>query len=95
MVPWPTCPLYVQEPFQATLKQLEDSLRADGWNSRSAYSLAPIRWAIRLSFTSALLGVKIRNQVDYNRLYHLTFRYPHLIRYLNDLGYTTHRINTM
>jgi len=87
---------YVQEPFQATLKQLEDSLRADGWNSRSTYSLAPIKggrsW---LSFTSALLGVKIRNQVDYNRLYHLTFRYPHLIRYLNDLGYTTHRINTM
>lgn len=87
---------YVQEPFQATLKQLEDSLRADGWNSRSAYSLAPIKggrsW---LSFTSALLGVKIRNQVDYNRLYHLTFQYPHLIRYLNELGYTTHRINTM
>lgn len=87
---------YIREPFHLRMKELQDSLTAEGWNSRSTYSLAPIKggrsW---LSFSSALLGVKIKNQLDYNRLYHLTFRYPHLIRYLNELGYNTHRINTM
>ncbi len=71
-------------------------LKENGWTGRSTYSLAPIKggrsW---LSFSSALMGVHIADQLTYNQLYNLDFTYPHLIRYLNAHGYTTHRINTM
>ncbi len=87
---------YIQEPFQKGMNALEKRLKDHGWRGRSTYSLAPIKggrsW---LSFSSALMGVHIADQITYNRLYDMEFTYPHLIRYLNAHGYTTHRINTM
>ncbi len=87
---------YIREPFQDQISQINTSLLAHGWHSQSTYSLSPIKggrsW---LSFSSALMGFHISDQLAYNRIYDLDFEYPHLVRYLNKQGYVTHRINTM
>lgn len=87
---------YVRDSFQEYIGQINTALTTAGWHTHSTYSLAPIKggrsW---LSFSSALFGFHINNQLTYNRIYSLDFDYPHLVRYLNKQGYVTHRINTM
>ncbi|MCF8236672.1 MAG: sulfatase-like hydrolase/transferase [Saprospiraceae bacterium] len=87
---------YIREPFQERMTIREERMKEQGWTGRSTYSLAPIKggrsW---LSFSSALMGIHIADQITYNQLFDLSFTYPHLVRYLNAHGYTTHRINTM
>lgn len=74
----------------------EIELKEQGWNIASTWSEAPIKggrsW---LSFTSAFTGLKIENQVAYNELLNQHQDYPHLMRFLKNNHYTTHRINTM
>lgn len=87
---------YIGDSMRQFLGRMQDSLRADGWTTQSAWSIAPIKggrsW---LSFTSALAGVTIDHQLAYNQLLLSPFPYPHLVRFLGEQGYRTHRLNTM
>jgi hypothetical protein len=87
---------YIGEQMQDYLDSLETALTSEGWQFNSQWSVAPIKggrsW---LSFTSAIAGLPIANQVAYNDLIENHAEFPHLVRFLNTMGYRTHRINTM
>lgn len=87
---------FIRDTMANLFSDMDARLRQRGWDTYSAWSLAPIKggrsW---LSFTSAITGVLVDNQPAYNELLGVGFRYPHLVRLLNAKGYATHRINTM
>jgi hypothetical protein len=86
----------LQDTFLSHNTAMAERLEDEGWLTSSTWSLAPIKggrsW---LSFSSALTGLHIDNQLAYNELLDMDFRYPHLVRFLNSMGYVSHRINTM
>ncbi|GAB4404236.1 MAG: hypothetical protein OHK0039_04330 [Bacteroidia bacterium] len=86
---------WMRPSYEPVIRRLSDSLRLDGWHSRSAYSLAPIlggkSW---LSFTTVMSGVKIDNQVHFNDLLDLHTDYPGMTRYFRGQGYKTYRMKT-
>jgi len=87
---------YIGEAMIRYLDTLQGNLAREDWQVNSRWSLAPIKggrsW---LSFTSAIAGLSVSNQVAYNDLLEHHADYPHLVRFLKAMGYRTHRINTM
>ncbi len=84
------------ERHKAFLTTVDSELKSKGWSSASTYSKAPIvggrSW---LSFTSALSGIHIESQIQFNHLLEYYSDYPHLVRWLKHQGYQTFRMKTM
>jgi phosphatidylglycerophosphate synthase len=82
--------------YQELAQSLETQLAENGWMARSTYSHAPIlggrSW---LSFTSALSGIYINNQIHYNNLIYSNPVFPHWPDVMNHLGFETYRMTTM
>lgn len=84
------------EDYANLTDTLNSELSDEGWNSASAYSIAPIlggrSW---LSFTTVLSGVKVEDHLQYTDLIEIHYAYPHLMRYLKTQGYMNYRMKTM
>ena len=75
---------------------MDSTLTGHGWYTASAYSKSPIiggrSW---LGFTTALSGIHLESQLQYNYLLEHYADYPHLTWWFNQNGYTTYRLKTM
>jgi hypothetical protein len=81
-------------PARASYAQLvagmSDTLRASGWHAASTYSAAPVFGGLSwLSVASILLGTPVKHQPTYETLRPTLPHYPHLVRLLDEQGYTT------
>jgi len=85
-----------QTPYAQLLEELESDLAAKQWGMRSTWSEAPISggrsW---LGFTSFMTGQKLYAHPQYTALLNNEPDYPHLVRYLNEQGYYSLRMNTL
>ncbi|MFK7920818.1 MAG: sulfatase-like hydrolase/transferase [Bacteroidia bacterium] len=85
-----------QKDYSLLLAELENRLTAKQWGMRSTWSEAPISggrsW---LGFTSFMTGQRLYAHPQYTALLHNEPDYPHLVRYLNDQGYYSLRLNTL
>ncbi|MEL7529985.1 MAG: sulfatase-like hydrolase/transferase [Bacteroidota bacterium] len=83
-------------PYFELIEELETRLAAKNWGMRSTWSEAPISggrsW---LGFTSLMTGQKLYAHPQYTALLKRAPDYPHLVRYLNDQGYYSLRMNTL
>ncbi|MDX2286424.1 MAG: sulfatase-like hydrolase/transferase [Bacteroidia bacterium] len=84
-----------KDRYARLVQGLTDTLSMAGWNSASAYSLAPVlggrSW---LAFTSVMAGVKLDDQIQFNALLDRYPDFPHIIRYFQGQGYHTFRLKT-
>ena len=80
----------VRSSYDRLLSQMSDTLRASGWHAASAYSEAPVFGGLSwLSVASLLLGTPVEHQPTYQVIRPTLPRYPHLVRVLEQQGYTT------
>ena len=86
----------LQAPYASLLGKMETSLEGGNWQMRSTWSISPIlggrSW---LAFTSFLTGKKIYAHPQFTALLDRYPDYPHLVRFLNDKGYYSLRLNTL
>lgn len=86
----------LQTQYQALIEEVEANLKVEGWGMRSTWSESPISggrsW---LGFTSVMTGKKLYAHPQYTALLNEQPDYPHLVRYLNDQGYFSLRMNTL
>lgn len=81
--------------YEAYMQGFEQELAASKWFSTSHLSQAPITGgASWISYTSALMGFKIKEQGTYLSLMYREEmqRYEHLIRWLQNQGYKSYRL---
>ncbi len=82
--------------YDQLIEELESSLETQKWGMRSTWSEAPISggrsW---LAFTSFMTGKRLYAHPQYTALLNREPDYPHLVRYLNDQGYYSLRMNTL
>ena len=87
---------YCSAPFTALSDQLEKQLKEADWHVSSNYTKSPViggrSW---LALTTAMVGARIEDQIQYNGLLHEHQTFPHLIDYLNTQDYETVRVSTM
>ena len=87
---------YCSEPFTTLSDQLEGQLKEADWHISSNYTKSPViggrSW---LALTTAMVGARIEDQIQYNGLLHEHQTFPHLIDYLNTQDYETVRVSTM
>ncbi len=86
----------LQEWYTDLTERLLDTLGQEGWQICSNYSISPVKggrsW---LAFTSAMSGLKVDNQVQYNDLVRNNFNFPNLPKFFSTQGYQTYRMSTM
>jgi hypothetical protein len=82
--------------YRRKIKQIETNLHGSGWQSLSAWSQSPISggrsW---LAFSSFMTGKHLYAHPQYTQLLKEAPDYPHLVRFLNQQGYFTLRMNTL
>ncbi len=82
--------------FDSLSTQLEKQLKERGWHSTSNYTKSTViggrSW---LALTTAMIGAKIEDQIQYNGLLEDHQDYPHMVEYFNRQGYQTVRASTM
>ena len=80
----------LRAPYRAMMRRLQDDLSAGGWHAASTVSDAPVRggrsW---LAIASALTGMRVENQLLYERFQSGTASAPHLVRFFDRQGYQT------
>ncbi|MFZ0390655.1 MAG: hypothetical protein WAN36_09350 [Calditrichia bacterium] len=87
----------VQPRFKQLMQETEQVLGQNGrWHMASNYSESPISggrsW---LSIATVLTGVHIQDQAVYSYLINQARQYPHLVRFLNNMGYSTVTLQPM
>ncbi|WP_375801180.1 hypothetical protein [Salinibacter sp.] len=85
-----TVPSDPSGPHASFMRRMGDSLRATGWHAATARSKAPVFGGLSwLSMGTLLLGTPVRHQPTFDVLRRTLPRYPHLVRVLEQQGYTT------
>ncbi|WP_119842017.1 sulfatase-like hydrolase/transferase [Salinibacter ruber] len=76
--------------YEDLVGPVSDSLAASGWHTATAHSRAPVSGGLSwLSVGTTLLGTPIEHQPSFDMLRPTLPRYPHLVRTLQQQGYTT------
>ncbi len=76
--------------YDGLMGPVSDSLAASGWHAATAHSSAPVSGGLSwLSVATTLLGTPIEHQPLFDMLRPKLPRYPHLVRTLQQQGYTT------
>ncbi|WP_263807989.1 sulfatase-like hydrolase/transferase [Salinibacter sp.] len=76
--------------YDGLMGPVSDSLAASGWHAATAHSSAPVSGGLSwLSVATMLLGTSIEHQPSFEALRPKLPRYPHLVRTLQQQGYTT------
>lgn len=87
---------YCQPLFSELANQLDTQLITDGWSIASNYSKSSVKggrsW---LAMTTALIGGRIEDQVQYSELINQHQTFPHIVDYFNAQDYETYKISTM
>lgn len=87
---------YCQPLFTKLASQLDTQLVENGWSVASNYSKSPVMggrsW---LAMTTALIGGRIEDQVQYTELINKHQTFPHIADYFNSQAYETYRVSTM
>ena len=87
---------YCEAPYQALTTQLTHELDSAGWFTASNYSKSTViggrSW---LAMTTAMIGARIEDQIQYSELINNRPSYPHMVDFFNQQGYETFRVSTM
>ncbi len=76
--------------YDEVMGPVSDSLTASGWHGATAHSSAPVSGGLSwLSVATMLLGTPVAHQPSFEALRPMLPRYPHLVRTLQQQGYTT------
>lgn len=82
--------------FDSLTLRLEQQLANNGWSITSNYTKSTViggrSW---LALTTAMVGARIEDQIQYNGLLEEYQDFPHMIDYFNQQGYETIRASTM
>ena len=87
---------YCKVPYKTLITELTQQLDSAGWYMASNYSKSTViggrSW---LAMTTAMIGARVEDQIQYSELIQNRHTYPHLVDYLNRQGYETFRVSTM
>ena len=87
---------YCEAPYQALTTELTHELDSIGWFTASNYSKSTViggrSW---LAMTTAMIGARIEDQIQYSELINNRQNYPHMVDFFNQQGYETFRVSTM
>ena len=87
---------YCEAPYDALTTQLNHELDSAGWSIASNYSKSTViggrSW---LAMTTAMIGARIEDQIQYSELINNRPSYPHMVDFFNQQGYETFRVSTM
>jgi len=87
---------YCYEPYGALTTQLTSELDSAGWHIASNYSKSTViggrSW---LAMTTAMIGARVEDQIQYSELIKNRQSYPHMVDFFNLQGYETVRTSTM
>lgn len=87
---------YCEPLFSPLANQLDSQLIENGWTIASSYSKSSViggrSW---LGMTSALIGGRIEDQVQYSELINNQQTFPHMVDYFNAQEYETYKVSTM
>ena len=82
--------------YEQLIVQLEEKLDSAGWNTTSNYSKSTViggrSW---LAMTTAMIGARVEDQIQYSELIKNRHTYPHMVDFFNRQGYQTYRTSTM
>lgn len=87
---------YCEAPYDSLTTVLTKELDSEGWSIASNYSKSTViggrSW---LAMTTAMIGARIEDQIQYSELIKNRQSYPHMVDFFNQQGYETYRVSTM
>ncbi len=87
---------YCEAPYDSLTTVLSQELASAGWSIASNYSKSTViggrSW---LAMTTAIIGARIEDQIQYSELINKRQRYPHMVDFFNQQGYETFRVSSM
>jgi len=87
---------YCEQPYAALTESLNEQLDSSGWHIASNYSKSTViggrSW---LAMTTAMVGARIEDQIQYSDLIKNRLSYPHMVDFFNAQDYETYRVSTM
>jgi len=87
---------YCEAPYDSLTTLLTQELDSAGWSMASNYSKSTViggrSW---LAMTTAMIGARIEDQLQYSELIKNQQTYPHMVDFFNQQGYETYRVSTM
>jgi len=87
---------YCEAPYDSLTTLLTQELDSAGWSIASNYSKSTViggrSW---LAMTTAMIGARIEDQIQYSELIKNRPSYPHMVDFFNQQGYETYRVSTM
>lgn len=87
---------YCEAPYDKLSKELTSQLDSAGWQITSNYSKSTViggrSW---LAMTTAMIGARVEDQIQYSDLIKNQRNFPHMIDFFNQQGYETIRLSSM